>query len=250
MTVSAAATLDSTNNLSGDGSTELEPIVVNGGSGGVIQADGYVGTSSATGAERTRPSSKHPSPSLPSPKSSCRTAIRKISSTPTPPTPGARQRLRHRSALRFLFVRGFNVTNTGVFRDNLRQPASGYGIFITEPYGLEGVSILRSPSSALYGATGAGGLYNVITKRPTEEAQREVQFQLGTDQRYRDSSTSPARSTTKIRSITASPVSVASAIRNSMPFPTTGPTSPGLHWKPDEDTKHTRSRRIFPLEER
>ncbi|OWK26398.1 hypothetical protein AJ87_04040 [Rhizobium yanglingense] len=81
-------------------------------------------------------------------------------------------------------VRGFDVTYTGVFRDNLRQPGAGSSLFKTEPYGLEGVSILRGPSSALYGASGAGGLYNLITKRPTEDPYHELQLQYGTQQRY------------------------------------------------------------------
>src|SRR5690606_8125745 len=79
---------------------------------------------------------------------------------------------------------GFDVTYTGVFRDNLRQPGAGSSLFKTEPYGLEGVSILRGPSSALYGASGAGGLYNLISKRPTEEALREVQVQYGNHSRH------------------------------------------------------------------
>lgn len=36
-------------------STALETLIVNGGSGGVITADGYVGTSSATGAKVDTP---------------------------------------------------------------------------------------------------------------------------------------------------------------------------------------------------
>jgi outer membrane receptor protein involved in Fe transport len=38
-----------------DGATELETLTVTGGSGGVITADGYVGTSSATGAKVDTP---------------------------------------------------------------------------------------------------------------------------------------------------------------------------------------------------
>ncbi len=80
-------------------------------------------------------------------------------------------------------MRGFDVTYSGIFRDNLRQPGAGSSLFKTEPYGLEGVSILRGPSSALYGASGAGGLYNLITKRPTVEPLHEVQVQYGSHAR-------------------------------------------------------------------
>ncbi len=43
---------------------------------------------------------------------------------------------------------------------------------------------MRGPSSALYGASGAGGLFNLISKRPTETPLHEVQVQYGTNNRY------------------------------------------------------------------
>ncbi|SEH53780.1 iron complex outermembrane recepter protein [Rhizobium tibeticum] len=100
-------------------------------------------------------------------------------------------------------VRGFDVTYTGIFRDNLRQPGAGSSLFKTEPYGLEGVSILRGPSSALYGATGAGGLYNLITKRPTEEPFHEVSCSMVPTSAIRAGSTSPAPSTMRTPSTIA-----------------------------------------------
>lgn len=167
------------------GTIVLPTIEVTGGSGGVIQAEGYTGISSATGA-------KTDTPFLETPQSiSSVTEAQLEDRNPQnlldaiSYTPGARV-FAYGTDPRYdsFFVRGFNLTNTGVFRDNLRQPTGGYGYFQTEPYGVEGISILRGPSSALYGATGAGGLYNVITKRPRADALREVQLQVGTDDRY------------------------------------------------------------------
>nr|WP_237351638.1 TonB-dependent siderophore receptor [Rhizobium sp. ACO-34A] len=241
VTVSAAAASDSTNNLSSGSSTELEPIVVNGGSGGVIQSNGYVGTSSATGAKTDTPFVETPQ--------SVSSVTEKQLQDRNPQnlldaisyTPGARVNA-YGTDPRFdsFFVRGFNVTNTGVFRDNLRQPASGYGIFITEPYGLEGVSILRGPSSALYGATGAGGLYNVITKRPTEEAQHEVQFQLGTDQRYQSQFdfSGPVNDTDPFYYRLTGLGRVGDTEYDSVSDDRTY-IAPAFTWKPDEDTRLT-----------
>ncbi|MBB4185427.1 TonB-dependent siderophore receptor [Sinorhizobium terangae] len=225
---------------SGD-STALETLVVNGGSGGVITADGYVGISSATGA-------KVDTPFLETPQS--------ISSV-------TEQQLRDRNPQTLLetlaytpgtwvnaygfdprfdsfYVRGFDVTYTGVFRDNLRQPAAGSSLFKNEPYGLEGVSILRGPSSALYGATGAGGLYNLITKRATEEAVREVQIQVGTHDRYQGqfdfsgpvNETDPVyyRLTGLLRDSNTEQISVPDDRAY---------IAPAFTWKPDEDTKLT-----------
>ncbi|NVP56557.1 TonB-dependent siderophore receptor [Mycoplana rhizolycopersici] len=168
-----------------EGTTTLEEIVIDGGSGGVITADGYVGKSSATGA-------KVDTPFLQTPQSV--SSVTKAQLEDRNPqnlidtvayTPGVRVNA-YGFDPRFdsFSVRGFDVLYTGVFRDNLRQPGASSSVFKTEPYGLEGVSILRGPSSALYGATGAGGLFNLVTKRPTEETLREVQLQYGSHDRF------------------------------------------------------------------
>lgn len=167
------------------GATVLQDIIVNGGSGGVIQADGYVGKSSATGAKTDTPFIETPQSISSVTEQQLKdrnpqTLLDTLAYTPGTRVGGFGFDPRFDS----FSVRGFDVTYTGVFRDNLRQPGAGSSLFKTEPYGLEGVSILRGPSSALYGASGAGGLYNLITKRPTEDPYREVQLQYGTDERY------------------------------------------------------------------
>lgn len=223
-----------------DGSITLEEIQVVG-SGGVITADGYVGKSSATGTKTDTPFVETPQ--------SISSVTEKQMEDRKPQslidaisyTPGVRVNA-YGTDPRYdsFFVRGFNVTNTGVFRDNLRQPASGYALFLTEPYGIEGISILRGPSSALYGATGAGGLYNVITKRPTMEPLREVGIQFGTYNRrqtqfdfsgpvegleslyYRVTGLGRLADT-EFKSVSDDRVYIA----------------PALTWKPDPDTKLT-----------
>lgn len=162
------------------GSTTLEGITVNGGSGGVIQADGYVGKSSATGAKTDTPFTRTPQSISTVTEQQLKDRNPQSLQETIAYTPGTRVGA-YGFDPRFdsFTVRGFDVTYTGVFRDNLRQPGAGSSLFKTEPYGLEGVSILRGPSSALYGASGAGGLYNLISKRPTEETLREVQAQYG-----------------------------------------------------------------------
>jgi iron complex outermembrane recepter protein len=82
------------------------------------------------------------------------------------------------------FVRGFPATYNGIFRDGLREFSSPTGLFKTEPYGLEGITILKGPASTLYGASSAGGLVNLMTKRPTEVRFREIEGQVGSHDRY------------------------------------------------------------------
>lgn len=77
-------------------------------------------------------------------------------------------------------IRGFDVTYNGIYRDGLRLPGANMSIFKVEPYGVESVTVLRGPSSALYGLGSPGGLVDMTSKRPTEEAFGEVELQGGT----------------------------------------------------------------------
>lgn len=224
-----------------DGATELEALTVTGGSGGVITADGYVGTSSATGA-------KVDTPFLQTPQSISSVTEQQLKDRNPQTlldtlayTPGSRVGA-YGFDPRFdsFTVRGFDVTYNGMFRDNLRQPGASSSLFKNEPYGLEGVSILRGPSSALYGASGAGGLFNLITKRPTEEPLRELQLQYGTNNRYQGqfdfsgpiNDTDPLyyRMTGLLRSADTEQISVPDDRAY---------IAPAFTWKPDEDTKLT-----------
>jgi iron complex outermembrane receptor protein len=77
------------------------------------------------------------------------------------------------------FIRGVDVTYTGVFRDGLRQFNSPNGLFRLEPYGLESISILKGPASAIYGASSSAGIVDLISKRPTDYKFGEVEAQTG-----------------------------------------------------------------------
>ncbi|HTO32136.1 MAG TPA: TonB-dependent siderophore receptor [Pararhizobium sp.] len=221
--------------------TALETLTVTGGSGGTITADGYIGTGSATGA-------KVDTPFLETPQSISSVTEQQLKDRNPQTlldtfayTPGARVGASGFDPRFDAFsVRGFDVTYTGVFRDNLRQPGASSSIFKNEPYGLEGVSILRGPSSALYGASGAGGLFNLITKRPTEEPLRELQVQYGTDNRYQGQFdfSGPINETDPLY------YRITGLLRDSDTEQVGVPDdrayiAPAFTWKPDEDTKLT-----------
>lgn len=82
------------------------------------------------------------------------------------------------------YVRGFDLTYNGIFRDGLRQLGSGLTLPRIEPYGVEAATILRGPSSGLYGLGSPGGILDVTTKRPTFTPFGEVQFQAGNYGRF------------------------------------------------------------------
>ncbi|WP_018855131.1 TonB-dependent siderophore receptor [Rhizobium sp. 42MFCr.1] len=224
-----------------DGATVLEDIIVNGGSGGVIQADGYVGKSSATGTKTDTPFIEIPQSISSVTEQQLRDRNPQSLLDTVAYTPGTRVGA-YGFDPRFdsFSVRGFDVTYTGIFRDNLRQPGAGSSLFKTEPYGLEGVSILRGPSSALYGATGAGGLYNLITKRPTEDAFHEVQLQYGTDQRYQTQFdlSGPVNNEDPFYYRLTGLYRDANTEQVSVPDDRVY-IAPAFMWKPDEDTKLT-----------
>ena len=81
-------------------------------------------------------------------------------------------------------LRGFPAYYNGIFRDGLRQYNGPSAWFKTEPYGIEGLTVLKGPASSLYGVSGPGGIVNLVTKRPKDEQFREVELLFGQDNRY------------------------------------------------------------------
>lgn len=77
------------------------------------------------------------------------------------------------------YIRGFDASTTGVYRDGLREVRGVWAGFISEFYGLERVDILKGPSSVMYGQGGPGGIIDKISKRPQRDAVREIALQYG-----------------------------------------------------------------------
>jgi len=108
------------------GATVLEEIVINGGSGGVITADGYVGKSSATGSKTDTPFIQNPQSISSVTKQQLedrnpQTLLETIAYTPGTRVGGYGFDPRFDS----FTLRGFDVTYNSVYRDNLRQPLRG-----------------------------------------------------------------------------------------------------------------------------
>ncbi|NYZ14571.1 TonB-dependent siderophore receptor [Azospirillum sp. RWY-5-1] len=66
----------------------------------------------------------------------------------------------------WMFIRGFQATQTGVYQDGLQLYAYGFGGQFVDSYNLERIEVLRGASSVLYGGSNPGGLVNYVTKRP------------------------------------------------------------------------------------
>ena len=80
-------------------------------------------------------------------------------------------------------LRGFPAYYNGVFRDGLRVFNSPTAIYKAEPYGTEGIAILKGPASSLYGVSGPGGIVNIVTKRPLDKPYREIEAVTGANDR-------------------------------------------------------------------
>jgi len=83
-----------------------------------------------------------------------------------------------------VFVRGFGGAGTAAafvnFQDGLRQQRGiSYAVPGVDPFLLERIEVLRGPASVLYGQTGAGGIVNLVSRRPTEESIHEVRLEGG-----------------------------------------------------------------------
>jgi iron complex outermembrane receptor protein len=87
-----------------------------------------------------------------------------------------------------IFIRGFggSGTNAGFvnFLDGLRlQRGVNFLVPAIEPYGLERIEVLRGPAAVIFGQVKPGGIVNMVSKRPTDEAFGEVQLQTGSYRR-------------------------------------------------------------------
>ncbi|MBB4238449.1 TonB-dependent siderophore receptor [Rhizobium esperanzae] len=169
----------------GDTSTTLEPIVIQGSA-----SDSKTDRTSVT-AKNSAGATKISTPLVETPRSISVTTEKEIEQR------GAQsviEAVRYTAGVttgtsgfdpRFdqIYIRGYNATTVGDYRDGLRQPYINYGTFRTDPYQLQRVEVIKGPVSVLYGSGSPGGLVNKISKLPTEEPIREVGMSYGTKDR-------------------------------------------------------------------
>ena len=83
----------------------------------------------------------------------------------------------------YLIIRGFAADGQSQnnYLNGLKLQGNFYNDAVIAPYMLERAEIMRGPVSVLYGKSSPGGLLNMVSKRPTTEPLKEVQFKAGTD---------------------------------------------------------------------
>lgn len=137
-------------------------------------------------------------------------------------------------------IRGYDVTYTGIYRDNMRQLSSNFAIYKEEPYSAERIEVVKGPSSVLYGQSEPSGLVNIVSKRPSFDSKHEMQVQAGNYDRRQvqfdstgainDDKTLAYRLTGLYRD-SDSPIRGASDDRTFI--------APALTWKPNDKTTLT-----------
>ncbi|HCI8639523.1 TPA: ferrichrome porin FhuA [Enterobacter hormaechei subsp. xiangfangensis] len=83
----------------------------------------------------------------------------------------------------YLVIRGFAADGQSQnnYLDGMKMQGNFYNDAVIDPYMLERAEIMRGPVSVLYGKSSLGGLLNMVSKRPTTEPLKEIQFKAGTD---------------------------------------------------------------------
>ncbi|EPI3489959.1 ferrichrome porin FhuA [Escherichia coli] len=83
----------------------------------------------------------------------------------------------------YLIIRGFAADGQSQnnYLNGLKMQGNFYNDAVIDPYMLERAEIMRGPVSVLYGKSSPGGLLNMVSKRPTIEPLKEIQFKAGTD---------------------------------------------------------------------
>lgn len=168
-------------NLAADGSTRLDPIMIEGQQQSAFgHVDGYVATRGSSGTKTDTPLIETPQTVNVVTSDQIKAQGGKTLGDSVQYTPGiVVQEGFNRTDDPFM-IRGYDVrTNPGVmYRDGLKVPLPHYSV-VAEPYGLERVEILKGPASVLYGQAAAGGVVNTISKRPTKDGFREINTTFG-----------------------------------------------------------------------
>jgi len=73
----------------------------------------------------------------------------------------------------YVRLRGF-YSSLSTYRDGLSSRTYNFTTARQEPYGLQQLDVLKGSTSSLFGMNGPGGLVNLVTKHPQDEAGGEV----------------------------------------------------------------------------
>ncbi|GAB2944496.1 ferrichrome porin FhuA [Hafnia psychrotolerans] len=137
-------------------------------------------------------------------------------------------------------IRGFTSVNTNQYLDGIKLQGDNYSEVSMDPYFLERVEVLRGPSSVLYGKSNPGGVVTMISKRPTTEPLKEIQFKMGTDNLYQTGfDFSDAIDDAGVYSYRLTGVARSQDTQQVMSKEQRYAIAPSFSWRPDDKTNFT-----------
>lgn len=153
--------------------TTLAPIIVQGNAeeGGTGPVQGYVAKQTTTGSKTDTPLKEIPQSVsvIGREELADRGVITKVDEALSY-TPGVlTQPYGSDPDTDWFFIRGFEASQTGLSLDNLPLTSTAYGNFQLDAFMLERVEVLKGPASVLIGGANAGGVVNLVRKRPTDD---------------------------------------------------------------------------------
>lgn len=152
--------------------TQLQTIVVEGqGASGTGPVKGYVAKASTAGSKTDTPVNEIPQSVSVIGKQELedRGVVNKVDEALRYTAGVATQTFGTDPDTDWYYIRGFDASQTGVYLDGLNLFAYGFGNFQVDPFMLERVDVLKGPASVLYGGANAGGIVDMVRKRPTDE---------------------------------------------------------------------------------
>jgi iron complex outermembrane receptor protein len=229
------------------GSTmELDPIVVVGSSvtkGARVEQRGYVAKDTSTATKTTTSIAEAPqSISVITRGAMTDRAVQTVADSLLYSANVNGQRYGNDTRSDYFTIRGFPAD---LYLDGLRVPqianqTGGYAGFRVDPFFLNRVEVLRGPSSALFGQTNVGGVVNMISKDPSDEAKGEVYTRFGSfnQKEIGFDTTGPIGSESGLS------YRLEGVLRDSDSMNDFGKNdriaiSPTVRWSPDEDTSLT-----------
>lgn len=137
-------------------------------------------------------------------------------------------------------IRGFGSVNQNNYLDGLKLQGDFYNEVIIDPYMLERVELMRGPTSVLYGKSSPGGIISMVSKRPTTEPLKEVQFKMGTNNLWQTGfDFSDALDDNGVWSYRLTGVARSNDDQQQFAKQKRYAIAPALSWRPDDKTNFT-----------
>ncbi|MCS2156969.1 ferrichrome porin FhuA [Scandinavium sp. H11S7] len=140
-------------------------------------------------------------------------------------------------------IRGFTTSstvNTNQYLDGMKLQGNNYSEVSMDPYFLERVEVMRGPVSVLYGNSNPGGIVSMVSKRPTTEPLKEVQFKMGTNNLWQTGfDFSDAIDDDGVWSYRLTGLGSSQNAQQEMVKSTRYAIAPSFSWRPDDKTDFT-----------